>query len=115
MHARISAHLSFRQRPGWQTSLVPQSLGPSSNARLSKVYFKFCHIAAELLHHFQKTRPTHFLGLVDAEDLKRYPITPNYHDDYAVEDLYIDIAVSILQSSESLDILSEPRSHCGKY
>lgn len=50
-----------------------------------------------------------FLGLVDPEDLKTYSLMPNYSNDYAIEDTYVDIASSILRSSTNLDLLSEPQ------
>lgn len=48
------------------------------------------------------------LGLLDPGDLQNSCIVPNYRKKYTTEEAYIDIAVSIIITSENLDVLSVP-------
>jgi len=46
------------------------------------------------------------LGLLDPEVLQSHCIVPNYRKEYTTEEAYIDIAVSIITTSDNLDMLS---------
>jgi Heterokaryon incompatibility protein (HET) len=46
------------------------------------------------------------LGMLDPEDLQSHCIVPNYRKEYTTEEVYIDVAISIITTTKNLDMSS---------